>query len=190
MKPRVTELLLLWNRGNRDALDQLIPLVHAELLKLARGYMSHEKAHTLEPTALVNEAYLRLVDMPRVGWTDRAHFFAVAARLMRHILVDLARAKNAQKRGGGARVVSITTAIDKAQVPAYDVIGLNRALDKMSTFDTRRAQVIELRIFGGLTVEETAAALAISTDTVTRDWKLAKAWLARELGGTSNAGPS
>jgi RNA polymerase sigma-70 factor, ECF subfamily len=190
MKRPVTELLRLWNRGDRDALDQLIPLVHAELLKLARGYMSREKAHTLEGAALVNEAYLRLVDMPRVVWTDRAHFFAVAARLMRHILVDIARAKNAQKRGDGARRVSITSVIDEAQVAPYDVLGLDRALEKLAAFDVRRARVVELRVFGGLTVEEAAAALAISTDTVTRDWKLAKAWLARELAGPPETDPS
>jgi RNA polymerase sigma factor (TIGR02999 family) len=145
--------------------------------------MAREQA-TLQATELVNEAYLRLVDMTRVAWTDRAHFFAVAARLMRHILVDLARARKTQKRGGGATRVSLTSVMDEAQVPSCDVLDVDRALDKLADFDARRAKVVELRIFGGLTVTETATALGVSPDTVTRDWKLAKAWLVRELAGT------
>jgi len=182
--PHVTELLLAWSNGDRTALDELIPLVHEQLIALARRYMARENAgHTLEATALVNEAYLRMVDMRRVEWQNRAHFLAVAARVMRHILVDMARSKKLQKRGGGAPRVSLDEALGLASAPAYDVLGLDRALDALATLDPRRGKVVELRIFGGLTLEETAAALNVSTDTVTRDWKLAKAWLARELAG-------
>ena len=180
--PPVTELLLAWSSGDRSALDELIPLVHAELLALARRYMARENAgHTLQSMALVNEAYLRMVDMRRVEWQNRAHFFAVAARLMRHILVDLARAKKFRKRGGGVSRVSLDEALPVATAPAYDVLDVDRALDALTAIDPRRGKVVELRLFGGLTIEETAAALGVSPDTVTRDWKLAKAWLAREL---------
>jgi RNA polymerase sigma factor (TIGR02999 family) len=184
----VTELLLAWSAGDRAALDALIPLVHHELLVLARRYMARENAgHTLQSSALVNEAYLRLVDMRRVDWQNRAHFLAVAARVMRHVLVDLARSKRSQKHGGGARRMSLEEAPDLASTPVYDVLGLDHALDALATLDPRRGKVVELRIFGGLTIEETAAALNVSADTVTRDWKLAKAWLARELAGTRGA---
>jgi RNA polymerase sigma factor (TIGR02999 family) len=146
--------------------------------------MARENAgHTLQSAALVNEAYLRMVDMRRVEWQNRAHFFAVAANLMRHILVDLARSKRSQKHGGGATRVSLDEALGRAAAAAYDVLGLDQALDALATLDPRRGRVVELRIFGGLTIEETAAALDVSTDTVTRDWRLAKAWLARELAG-------
>jgi RNA polymerase sigma factor (TIGR02999 family) len=151
------------------------------MLRLARGYMARENAgHTLQSAALVNEAYLRMIDIRRVQWEDRAHFLAVASRVMRHILVDIARYKNSQKRGAGMQVISFTENLAPAAQP-YDVLGINDALDALTTLDPRRGKVVELRIFGGLTIEETAAALQISTDTVTRDWKLAKAWLAREL---------
>jgi RNA polymerase sigma factor (TIGR02999 family) len=184
VSPQVTALLLAWTDGDRAALEQLIPLVHAELLKIARRYMAREKAgHTLQSTALVNEAYLRMVDMQRVAWQNRAHFFAVAAQVMRHILVDLARSKNFQKRGRGIPIVPLEEARDVASTPVYDVLGLNSALERLTRIDPRRGQVVELRIFGGLTIDETAAALNISADTVTRDWSLAKAWLARELAG-------
>jgi RNA polymerase sigma-70 factor (ECF subfamily) len=181
----VTELLLAWSNGDRAALDELIPLVHEELLVLAHRYMARENAgHTLQSTALVNEAYLRMVDMRRVEWQNRAHFLAVAARVMRHVLVDLARSKRSQKHGAGAPRVSLDEALGLASTPVYDVLGLDQALDALTALDPRRGKVVELRIFGGLTIEETAAALNVSTDTVTRDWKLAKAWLARELAGT------
>jgi len=187
--PHVTELLLSWSNGDRAALDELIPLVHQELLVLARRYMTRENAgHTLQSTALVNEAYLRMVEMRRVEWQDRAHFLAVAARLMRHILVDLARSKRYQKRGGGAPRVSLDEALGLASAPACDLLGLDQAVDALAALDPRRGKVVELRIFGGLTIEETAAALDVSTDTVIRDWKLAKAWLARELTGPRVAG--
>ncbi|HEX5108767.1 MAG TPA: sigma-70 family RNA polymerase sigma factor [Vicinamibacterales bacterium] len=178
----VTDLLLAWSGGKRAALDQLIPLVHGELLALARRHMARERAHhTLQATALVNEAFLRMVDMRRVEWRDRAHFFAVAARVMRHVLVDLARSKQFQKRGGRAVHVSLDDAGPLAAASGYDVVGLNDALDSLAEVDPRRGKVVELRIFGGLTIEETAATLNVSTDTVTRDWRLAKAWLGREL---------
>jgi len=144
--------------------------------------MRRERAdHTLESAALVNEAYLRMVEFGRVRWQDRAHFLAVAAQLMRHILVDFARSKTVQKRGGGAVRVPLDDAPPLTSSPSYDVVSLDAALEGLMALDSRRAKVVELRIFGGLTIEETAVALRISTDTVTRDWKLAKAWLAREL---------
>jgi RNA polymerase sigma factor (TIGR02999 family) len=144
--------------------------------------MAGERAgHTLQTNALVNEAYLRMVDMQRVEWRDRAHFFAIAARVMRHILVDMARAKRFRKRGGEMTRVALDEALLPAPSPAYDVLDVNAALEGLAAIDPRRAKVVELRIFGGLSVEETAAALGVSTDTVSRDWKLAKAWLAREL---------
>ena len=182
VSPQVTALLLAWSEGDRAALEQLIPLVHSELLKIARRYMAREKAgHTLQSMALVNEAYLRMIDMQRVAWHNRAHFLAVAARVMRHILVDLARSKKFQKRGRGVPIVPLEEAREVPSSPAYDVLGLDSALERLARIDARRGQVVELRIFGGLTIEETAVALSISADTVTRDWKLAKAWLAREL---------
>jgi len=189
--PHVTELLVAWSNGDRAALDALIPLVHEQLLQSARRYMSRERAdHTLQSNALVNEAYLRMVDMGRVDWQNRAHFLAVAARLMRRILVDLARSKKFRKRGGGVARVSFDEALPLVSEPAYDVLGVDEALDALATIDPRRGQVVELRLFGGLTIEETATALQISTDTVTRDWKLAKAWLARELAGHDGSGSS
>jgi RNA polymerase sigma-70 factor (ECF subfamily) len=182
MSPNVTDLLGAWSHGDPAALDELIPLVHAQLLTLARRYMARESSgHTLQATALVNEAYLRMVDMRRVDWRDRAHFFAVSARVMRHILVDLARAKKFQKRGGDLLKVTIADVRDVASTASYDLLGLDEALQSLAAVDPRRSKVVELRIFGGLTTEETATALNVSTDTVTRDWRLAKAWLAREL---------
>jgi len=180
--PQVTNLLLAWSHGDRSALDQLIPLVHAELLQLARHYMRRERTdHTLQSAALVNEAYLRLVDFGRVEWQNRAHFLAVAARLMRRILVDLARSREFQKRGGGLTRVSLDEALSRTSSRGYSVLSLDGALEALVALDPRRAKVVECRVFGGLTIEETAMALQISADTVTRDWKLAKAWLAREL---------
>ena len=178
----VTGLLLAWGRGERQALDRLMTLVQQELRRLARKHMAGERAgHSLQPTALVNEAYLRLIDMHRVGWHDRRHFFAMASRTMRRILVDSARAKGYQKRGGGRQRVTFIESRAVAREPAYDVIALDAALQALETLDPRKAQVVELRFFGGLTVEETAEVLGVSRDTVMRDWQFSKAWLRREI---------
>ena len=146
--------------------------------------MAHERAgHTLQATALVNEAYVRLIDIRQVNWQDRTHFFAMSSRLMRRILVDFARSKGYQKRGGGAQKVSLDEALIVSSEPGADLVALDDALDALAVFDARKAQVVEMRFFGGLSVEETAEALKVSVDTVMRDWKLAKAWLLRELSG-------
>jgi RNA polymerase sigma factor (TIGR02999 family) len=184
----VTGLLLAWSNGDPAALDTLVPIVHGQLRVLARRYMAAERpGHTLQTNALVNEAYLRMVDLGRVEWRDRAHFFAIAARIMRHILVDMARAKRFRKRGGEMTRVALDESLLPAQAPACDVLGVDAALDALTAIDPRRGKVVELRIFGGLSVEETATALGVSTDTVSRDWKLAKAWLARELANSGEA---
>lgn len=178
----VTDLLVAWSGGDEDALPQLIPLVYTELRRLAHRQMRHERVgHTLQTTAVVNEAYMRLVDLARVRWQDRAHFFAMSSRLMRRILVDFARSKGYQKRGGGAQKVSLDDALVVATEPGQDLVALDDALNALAAFDARKSQVVEMRFFGGLSVEETAEALNVSVDTVMRDWKLAKAWLLREL---------
>jgi RNA polymerase sigma factor (TIGR02999 family) len=178
----VTELLLAWSEGHQKALDQLIPLVQHDLLATARRYMARERAeHVLQPTALVNEVYLRLVDIHRIKWQDRAHFFALAARLMRNILIEFARAQRFQKRGGVRQRVTLDEAMLVAEPRSYDLLTLDEALERLAAIDERRARIVELRFFGGLTIEETAEALRISTDSVGRGWKLAKAWLAREM---------
>jgi RNA polymerase sigma-70 factor, ECF subfamily len=180
----VTQLLVAWTRGDEGALGKLVPIVYRELRRLAHRYMSGERAgHTLQTTALVHEAYERLVDTPHVRWQDRTHFFAVCAQLMRRILVDHARARRYQKRGGGARLVSLEEALVAPRERARDLVALDDALTALSAIDPRKGQVVELRFFGGLTAEETAEALKISPDTVLRDWKLAKVWLLRELSG-------
>ena len=174
----VTRLLRAWSNGEAGALDQLTPLVYVELRRLAHRQMAHERAgHSLQTTALVNEAYLRLVDCNRMRWVDRAHFFAVSAQFMRRILVDTARRHN-QKRGAGLEHISLQLADD---VGDPDLLALDDALNALAVFDERKAQVVELRFFGGLSVEETAAVLKISAITVMRDWNSAKAWLYREL---------
>ena len=184
LPPDVTALLLAWGRGESTALDALLPLVHGELRQLARRHMRRErKNHTLQATALVNEAYLRLIDVKQVKWQNRAHFFAMAARMMRRILVDAARTKGSRKRGGGAQRVTLDDALIVSQEPAPDLVALDDALTALERFDARKTQVVELRFFAGLSVEETAAALGVSGDTVMRDWRLAKAWLVREMGG-------
>jgi RNA polymerase sigma-70 factor, ECF subfamily len=178
----VTTLLRAWSNGEAGALDQLTPLVYVELRRLAHRQMAHERAgHSLQTTALVNEAYLRLVDCNRMRWVDRAHFFAVSAQLMRRILVDTARRHN-QKRGAGLEHISLQL-VDDVGVPGRDpdLLALDDALNALAVFDERKAQVVELRFFGGLSVEETAAVLKISAITVMRDWNTAKAWLYREL---------
>jgi len=179
---QITRLLVDWRGGDQTALEQLIPLVHDELRRLARRHMARERVgHTLQATALVNEAFVRLIDVQQVKWQDRAHFFAMSSRLMRRILVDFARSKGYQKRGGGAQKVSFDEALVVTTEPGQDLVALDDALNALAAFDGRKAQVVEMRFFGGLSVEETAEALKVSVDTVMRDWKLAKAWLLREL---------
>jgi RNA polymerase sigma factor (TIGR02999 family) len=187
----ITRLLKAWGQGDAAALDRLTPLVYEHLRRLARSYMRKERpGHTLQATALVNEAFVRLVDARNLSWQDRAHFFAVCARIMRRILVDAARSRVALKRGGGAHRDTDPTGIDLDRLPAMtsdtsdQVCALDEALNTLARIDPRRAQVIELRFFGGLTVEETSAVLRISPQSVLRDWKIARAWLARELGAS------
>jgi RNA polymerase sigma factor (TIGR02999 family) len=178
----VTKLLVGWAGGDDAALDRLTPLVHQELRRIARRHMAHERAgHVLQPTALVNEAYLRLVDVRRVRWNDRAHFFAMAARLMRRILVDDARARAYQKRGGGRQHVTLDDQLLGTADRPQNLVALDDALNALTAVDPRRGRVVELRFFAGLSVEETATVLKISPETVTRDWRLAKTWLLREL---------
>ena len=181
---QITGLLRAWSDGDNNALDTLLPLVEAELRRLARIYMARERRdHTLQATALVNEAFLRLAGAQHVRWQDRAHFLGIAARLMRRVLVDHARTRAFQKRGGGGRKVSLDDTLQVAPAPTVDVLALDRALETLSAVDPRKSQVIELRYFGGMTLEETADALGISTDTVKREWRVAKLWLLRELEG-------
>ena len=178
----VTQLLLAWNQGDQLALDRLIPLVHAELHRLAHGYMGRERAgHTLQTSALVNETYLRLIDSSQVRWQNRAHFFALVAQLMRRILVDFARSRHNLRRGGTAQRVSLDEELLVPQEPDPDLIELDEALNALAVIDARQARVVELRFFGGLSVEETAEVLQVSDETVHRDWRVAKAWLLREL---------
>jgi len=182
--PEVTALLLKWGAGDEAALDRLMPLVERELHVIARRCMASERpGHSLQATALVNEAYLRLVDVQRVKWKDRLHFLAVGARLMRRILVDHARARGYQKRGGAAARVTFDEALVVAAAPDQALVALDDALEALAKLDNRKARVIELRFFGGLSVDETASALNVSAETVMRDWRLAKAWLLREMGG-------
>jgi RNA polymerase sigma-70 factor (ECF subfamily) len=178
----VTGLLLAWGKGDEAAFQQLVPLVERELHRIAKRCMAGERAgHSLQATALVNEAYLRLIDAQHVKWQDRAHFLAMSARLMRRILVDWARSKQYQKRGGGAVRVTFDEALPVGDERGEDLIALDEALQALAQFDERKSKVIELRFFGGLSVEETASVLNVSVDTVMRDWKLAKAWLLREM---------
>ncbi len=178
----VTALLQAWRGGDEAALGKLMPLVHGELHRLAHRYMRRERVgHTLQTTALVNEAYLRLIDVKQVKWQDRAHFFAIAADLMRRILVDYARTRAYQKRGGDMRKVSFDEALCITPEPETDLVRLDDALKALADFDSRKAKVVELRFFGGLSVEDTAEVLKVSPDTVKRDWRLAKVWLLTEL---------
>ena len=178
----VTGLLLAWGGGNEAALAALVPRVHAELRQIAQRAMARERQdHTLEPTALVNEVYLRLVDMKRVQWNNRAHFFALSARLMRRILVDLARARGYRKRGGGVQTVGLDESVAATPVRPDELVALDEALERLAAMDERRGRVVELRFFGGLSVEETAAVLQVSRHTVMRDWALARTWLFNEL---------
>jgi RNA polymerase sigma factor (TIGR02999 family) len=179
---QVTNLLVAWGQGDEAAFEQLIPVVHAELRRIARRHMGHERGgHTLQPTALVNEAYLKLVDVRQVQWQDRAHFFAMSSRVMRRVLVDAARARGYQKRGGGAQQVTLDEGRVGGPQPAADVLALDDALTALAAIDPRKSQVVEMRYFGGLSIEETAEALDVSVRTVKRDWTMAKLWLLREL---------
>jgi len=179
----VTQLLQAWGQGKDAALEELLPLVNQELRRLARRYMFGERpGHTLQTTALVNEAYLRLVNSRQVNWQNRAHFFAISAQLMRRILVDAARARGYRKRGGGVAKVTLDERLMGRQEKGKDIVALDDALKTLAGVDPRMSQVVELRFFGGLSVEETAEVLKVSPDTVLRDWKLAKTWLAREMG--------
>ena len=181
--PTITRLLGDWSRGNREALDALLPYVHAELHAVARRYLGRERpGHTLQPSALVNEAYLRLVDVRGRNWQNRAHFIAAAAQLMRFILVDHCRRGRYAKRGGGAIRVTLDENAAAAPGPSEELIALDEALKKLAALDERKSRIAELRYFGGLSVEETADALSISVATVMRDWRLTRAWLRRELG--------
>ena len=179
---QITQLLLDWRDGDQAALDRLMPLVYDELRRMASYYLRNERpGHTLQTGALVNEAYVRLVDHEQIAWQNRAHFFGVAAQAMRRILVDHARTRNYQKRGGAAQRVSLDQAADVTGERAAELIALDEALKELARLDPRKSQVVELRYFGGLSMEETAEVLGISTATVSRDWETAKAWLLREL---------
>ena len=185
----VTRLLVRWRDGDDGALEQLVPVVHDHLCRLARRQMAGERPnHILQPTALVNEAYLRLVDTRRVQWQDRAHFFAMAARVMRRVLVDVARAQKNQRRGGGFHRITLDQKLRVCRDTPEDLITIDEALRGLAKSYERTSQVVELRFFGGLSVEETAEVLNVSRDTVMRDWKFAKAWLTRELSRTGTAG--
>lgn len=179
----VTQLLIDWSKGDQAALDKLMPLVYNELRRLATNYLRRERAgHTLQPTALVNEAYLKLVDQRNAKWQNRAQFFGISAQLMRRILVDHARQRQAAKRGGSQQQrLSITSAEALAQKPEIDLLALNEALDQLSAMDPQQSRIVELKFFGGLSIEETAEVLGVGHATVERDWKMARAWLRRQL---------
>lgn len=178
----VTQLLIAWGNGDESALDQLMPLVYEELHRLAHRHISKERpGHTLQTSALINEAFIRLVDQKEVRWQNRAHFFGIAAQMMRRILVDYARSRGYAKRGGRACRVSLTEGLIASAKRSANVIDLDEALQNLATLDPRKSQVVELRFFGGLSIEETAEVLAVSQGTVMRDWTLAKAWLRREM---------
>jgi RNA polymerase sigma factor (TIGR02999 family) len=180
--PSPTDLLLAWEAGEASALERLTPLVHAELRRLAQGYLRRERPdHTLQPTALVNEAFVRLIQVKHVKWQNRAHFFALAARMMRRILVDFARAHANEKRGGGATKVTLDDAVFATPAAGDDLVALDEALKKLEASYPRKSQVVELRFFAGMNLDEAAEALKVSRDTVKRDWRFAKLWLLREL---------
>lgn len=178
----VTRLLVDWSSGDQAALEKLLPLVNAELRQLARRYMRRESpGHTLQTSALVNEAYLRLIDQKQVQWQNRAHFFGIAAQLMRRILIDHARSHHYQKRGGGAIKVSLDEAVTVIEACAAELLAVDEALEKLTAMDARKGRIVELRFFGGLTEEETAEVMRISVPTVQREWRAARAWLRRML---------
>lgn len=185
----ITQLLKAWSGGDKSALERLTPLVYAELHRIAHRYMVQERAgHTLQTTELVNEVYLRLVDAGKVNWQDRAHFLGICARLMRQVLTDFARSRGYQKRGGGATRVALDEAVLVCREPPTDMLALDDALKALAVMDKRKSEVVELRFFGGLSVEEAAAVLKVSPDTVKRDWKLAKVWLLREMSSEKQDG--
>jgi RNA polymerase sigma factor (TIGR02999 family) len=180
----VTALLLNWSDGDRDAPAKLMPLVYDELRRLARAHLRHERPdHTLQPTALVNEVYLRLIDQQRVNWHNRAQFFGLAAQLMRHVLVDHARSRASGKRGGHVNKLSLDEAWMAPEEVAAELVALDEALVRLAAIDARKSRIVEMRFFGGLSVEETAGAIGVSDKTVMRDWRIAKMWLYRELSG-------
>jgi RNA polymerase sigma factor (TIGR02999 family) len=181
----ISQLLRAWSEGDRTALDKLVPLVYDELRRMARRYMNRQQAgHTLQTTALIHEAYLKLIDQNDAHWRNRAHFFGVAAKAIRSILVDYARASHAAKRGGEALLVSLDEAAVASDERSAELLALDDALEGLAAFDRRKCQVVELRYFGGLSVEETAEVLKVSVETVARDWRMARAWLLRELSKT------
>lgn len=185
----VTELLAAWGNGDQRARDQLMSLVYDELHRLAHRYMKRESpGHTLQTSALVNEAFVRLVDQKHVQWQSRAHFFGIAAQMMRRILVDYARGRNYAKRGGGAQQVSLDEGLIVSDERTTEVVNVHEALERLAEFDARKSQIVELRFFGGLNIEETADVLGVSPGTVMRDWTLAKAWLRREMTNDASAG--
>jgi len=179
----ITELLIDWSQGDQAALEKLMPLVYNELRRLASNYLRRERAgHTLQPTALVNEAYLKLIDQRNAKWQNRAHFFGISAQLMRRIVVDHARQHQAVKRGGSNQQrLSITSAEQFAKQPEVDLLALNEALDELARIDPQQGRIVELKFFGGLSIDETAEVLGVSHATVERDWKMARAWLRRQL---------
>ena len=184
---QITQLLVEWGKGDRAALDRIMPLVHNELHRIAHRYMNRERpGHTLQTSAVVNEAYLRLIDQQSVKWQNRAHFFGIAAQMMRRILVDYARKHNYAKRGGGALHVSLNEAAARSNKRTADVIALDEALTALEAIDVQQSRVVELRFFGGLTIKETAEALGISVDMVKREWNTAKGWLYREMSNNSD----
>jgi len=179
---QITRLLQAWSEGEQSALERLIPLVYEELHRLAHHYMARERpGHTLQTTALLNEAYLRLVDSAKPSWQNRAHFFAVSAQVMRRVLVDWARSRQALKRGGEVRPLELEEALVTADASGTDLVAMDDALKALAALDPRKSEVVELRFFGGLSVEETAEVLKVSPETIMRDWKFAKSWLRREL---------
>ena len=185
---QVTQLLIDWSKGDRAALDQLMPLVHAELRRLAAHYMRRERpGHTLQTSALVNEAYLRLIDQKSVNWQSRAHFFGIAAQLIRQILIDHARKRQSAKRGGAQRVSLDETAVVSRE-RSVELLALDEALDRLAAFDPRKARIVELRFFGGLNLDETAEVMGISSPTVQREWRSAKAWLHHSLSAPQHGG--
>ena len=180
--PEVTQLLVAWGNGDQVARDQLMSVVYQELHRLAHQYMKRESpGHTLQTSALVNEAFVRLIDQKDVRWQNRAHFFGIAAQMMRRILVDYARTRNYAKRGGGARQISLDEGLTVSLERSAEVVQVHEALEQLAKFDPRKSQIVELRFFGGLSIEETARVLGVSQGTVMRDWTLAKAWLRKEI---------